>query len=204
MKTPAPQTKSDKPGKKPLPKLDNKDLSKSGFWLSHLLTILATVIGVYLAAQAGLSQALIFDTLQTKQNNYYLRSSLYAELADNTALLNAYNHDVLKKGVSVDTIKLRNPRLSTYVWESMKFSPTTLETPTYFLTQTRRFYADVNEIIHKVEQGQYGSRHASSLLQQHLDTMNNEVLPKLQASATALTVELQKYDVAVDLQDEVK
>ncbi|MCL6417374.1 hypothetical protein MIB92_17070 [Aestuariirhabdus sp. Z084] len=185
-------------------KIDNQDLSKSGFWISHLFTIAATIVGVYLAAQAGLNQALVFDALQTKQNNFYLRESLYAELADNAAQLADYNSEVLSKNLSTNAIKMANPKLDTYVWDTMKFSPTTLETPTYFLTETRRFYAEVNDIIEKVEAFHYGNKYASGLLQQQLDQMNNLVLPKLKASAEAIRVDLEQHDVEVDLQDGVK
>ena len=46
---------------KRFPKLDNQELVKTSFWISQVFMIIATIVGVYLAAQEGLSQAIIFD-----------------------------------------------------------------------------------------------------------------------------------------------
>ena len=67
--------------------MDHNDLGKSGFWISQMFVVAATIIGVYLAAHTGLQQAIAFDRLTSQESNYYLRKSLHDELADNVAVL---------------------------------------------------------------------------------------------------------------------
>lgn len=71
-------------------KLDNTELIKTSFWVSQIFIIIATVVGVYLAAQEGLSQAIKFDALSNMQNNYHLRHALYDEVSDNVEILSHY------------------------------------------------------------------------------------------------------------------
>ncbi|GAA3917202.1 hypothetical protein [Litoribacillus peritrichatus] len=177
---------------------DHSELTSSAFWIGHSLMVLATIFGVYLAAQAGLKQAIIFDDVSTKQSNYFLRHSLYEELSDNVAILRTYNETALSKGMSKTMLKMKNPNLNTYVWETMKYSPATLETPSYFLSETRRFYTQVNDIIRKGEEKQYGPSHASKLMTETLDRMEKVVLPKLAKNSEYLVRQLKEFDVDVD------
>ncbi len=178
-------------------KADHTEISSSGFWIGHLLMVTATIFGVYLAAQAGLKQAIIFDDVSTKQSNYFLRTSLYEELRDNVKILREYNKNALSKNSTKSALKMQNPNLSKYVWDTMKYSPVTLETPSYFLTETRKFYRDAEDIIHKGEEKFYGSRHASKLMTAVLDRMEKEVLPKLAKNTDYLIEELKEFDVDV-------
>jgi cytochrome bd-type quinol oxidase subunit 1 len=44
-----------------LPKLDSGEIKTISFWIAQVFIIVSTIIGVYLAAQSGLTQALKFD-----------------------------------------------------------------------------------------------------------------------------------------------
>lgn len=182
----------------PKKKMNHSDLTSSGFWMGHILMIIATIAGVYLAAQAGLQQAILFDDVTSRQNNYFLRQSLYEELQDNVAILGEYDQQYLSRGISAQQIKQNSPKISRYVWETMKHSEITLETPSYFLGETRRFYAQVDDIIAKRESFTYGPQHASKLMKAQLDNMENNVLPKLQANTRYLAEYLEGFDVYVD------
>ncbi|UTW49239.1 hypothetical protein [Bacterioplanoides sp. SCSIO 12839] len=182
----------------PKKKMNHSELTSSGFWVGHILMIIATIAGVYLAAQAGLQQAILFDDVIARQNNYFLRQSLYEELQDNVAILKEYDQSYLSRGISANQIKANSPKISRYVWETMKYSQTTLETPSYFLGETRRFYAQVNDIIAKRESFTYGPQHASKLMQAQLENMENNVLPKLKANTQYLATYLEAFDVYVD------
>ena len=178
-------------------KLDNQDLTRSGFWLAQLFTILATIVGVYLAAQAGLRQAIEFDDLQTRQNNYYLRSALYDEVKDNEARLRQYNENTLSKNLPTTTLKLNNPKIEKYIWETMKFSESTLSTPSFYLTETRRFYSNIEDIITKVESANLGAKFASKQLTTQLDHLKNQVLPKMKQDIEQLADYLKQQDIDV-------
>lgn len=178
--------------------MNHGDLASSGFWLSQVFMVAATIIGVYLAAQAGLEQAIKFDEISDRENRYYLQRSLHQELTENVALVREYVAEVLKKGRSVEQIKRQRPNVDQFVWETMRFSSVTLETPTYFLLETKRFYANTEDILDKVSSWSYGSGYAAKLLTEQADRMDDEVLPRLKANYEALAAELRTLGVTVN------
>ncbi|MGB5145342.1 MAG: hypothetical protein WBO22_17900, partial [Shewanella indica] len=124
---------------------DNSELVKTSFWVSQLLMVLATVLGVYLAAQQGLSQAIKFDSLVNTQNNYHLQRALYDEVRDNLHELEAYMADIDKQR-PLDLRSL-HPQLSDFVWQNMYYSANALETPAEILTAIRRFRIESAQLI---------------------------------------------------------
>ena len=192
-----------RPVKEKLAHADHRDLTSSGFWIGHLLMIAATIAGVYLAAQAGLQQAILFDDITDKETNYYMRQSLYDEVNTNVIILRKYNEEYFARGISVQELKQNNPKLSRYVWETMKYSPNTLETPSYFLTEIQNFYRTTDDLIEKREKFTYGPSYASKLLVEQLDNMEKTVLPKLAANTKKLAAELLVYDVDVSSDEDV-
>ena len=77
--------------------------SSKEFWISHTIVLFATVIGVYLAASAGLQSALQFEIIKSDRDSYFLRSAMYDELKDNveqmetmgTEFINGQSHKYL-------------------------------------------------------------------------------------------------------------
>ncbi len=185
-----------------LKNMDHRDLGNSGFWISQLFVVLATIIGVYLAAHAGLKQAIVFDELTTRERNYHLRVSLHDELQDNAQVLRHYVEDSLSRNLSRTMLRNQRPAISQFVWETMRYSPRTLETPSVFLTEGRRFYAQAEDIIHKAENGVYGAQHAAGLLHALLDRMEEELLPRLRDNYTALGEELRRQGVNLETRKE--
>lgn len=110
------------------------EVKKASFWVSHLFIIAATIVGVFLAANEGLKQAMIFDDIRSAKNNYYLRKSLQGELADNIAYIKEF---IAKVDRRVDKPELA---LETFVWKNMAFSSATLETPSELLREAKQFY----------------------------------------------------------------
>lgn len=179
--------------------MDHGDLEKSGFWISQLFVVLATIVGVYLAANAGLKQAIIFDSITSQENNYYLRVSLHDELQDNVNHLRTYVDETLSGNPSQTVLENQRPKLSQFVWETMRYSSSTLETPSLFLTEGRRFYTSAEDILQKAENRIYGATHAAALLTAVLDKMEQDTLPKLQANYRALGDGLKEQGVNIDL-----
>lgn len=186
-----------RPLKEKLLTADHSELRSSGFWVGHMLMVAATIAGVYLAAQAGLQQAILFDDITGKQSNFYLRQSLYEEVASNVTLLRGYNNEYFSKAISAQELKQNNPKLSRYVWDTMKYSPFTLETPSYFLMEVQSFYRQVDDLIEKGEKRTYGASYAGNMMTELLDHMENEVLPALQNNSNALAQELKTVGVEV-------
>ncbi|WP_054204135.1 hypothetical protein [Pseudoalteromonas porphyrae] len=176
--------------------VDNKELKSTGFWLNQVFLVLSTIFGVYLAAQSGLEQALKFDTYSKMEDNFYLRTSLYDEVKDNAANVRAYAERLAKSPPSSE-MQYHKPNLEQYIWQTMQYSPTTLETPSIFLTQIRRFYSRAEFVIEAALKRQMSARQASLELNKIADIIELQTLPKLQTSALNLQEELKKNDIII-------
>lgn len=176
-------------------KLDNRDLTKSSFWISQVFMIVATIIGVFLAAQEGLSQAILFDTLNGKESNFYLRHSLDNEITVNLTTLREYA-DTIEKNKTYD-LKSQHPVLLDFVWENMKYSPSTLETPSHILSKTSLFYLKVNTIINKIENRQYGAKFGANKLRELVTDIENTALKSLRKNHQRLAKELAESNIMV-------
>lgn len=175
--------------------LNTEEAKKLSFWISQIFIIAATVLGVYLASSQGFKQALAYEGIQSDKNNYYLRKSLQNELTDNLVLVKDYM-DKIEKGSIAD--RKSAFRLDTFVWESMKYSSATLETPSDLLKESRRFYREVNDIHQRVVSNDYGVKQAVKLLQALVDNMEQNVLPKFETDTAALKTKLAQFEVIVD------
>ena len=187
--------------KEKLANADHSDLKTSSFWISQIFMIIATVAGVYLAAQAGLQQAIEFDNLTSTESNYYLRQSLYDEVDANVSLLRTYNKEFFSRPLQKNELEKNTPALRRFVWESMKYSPSTLETPSYFLREIQGFYADIDLIMANRLSWAHGPSYASKLMTEQLDHIENVVLPKLADNTRQLAQELK--DAGMDVEDSV-
>ncbi|QYJ76107.1 hypothetical protein [Shewanella sp. FJAT-52076] len=174
-------------------RLDNQELVKTSFWISQVFMIIATVAGVYLAAKEGLSQAIAFDSLMSQQNNYHLRHALYDELADNVQILTAYA-DKIEKERPFD-IKRHHPAVATFVWENMRYSQSTLETPSEILSASRRFHSQSADIIDKLESKFYGPTYGVKELRVVIASMEQHTLPALKINYEALGESLRQAGV---------
>ena len=174
------------------------EIKKISYWVGQSIMLVATVLGVFLAAQVGLRQAIIFDDIASKESNYYLRQSLYQEVSDNVDLLRTYNDEYLGRNVPKQTLLANHPKISYYVWETMKFSPFTLETPSHFLSESRAFYDLAEDLIAKREAGILGASFVKKLMNDKLDHVEKNVLPLIKANTDKLASELADYDVPVE------
>jgi len=178
-------------------KLDD-EIKKASYWVGQIFMMIATVVGVFLAAQVGLRQAIIFDDIASKESNYYLRHSLAQEVSDNVDLLRIYNDEYLGRNVPKQTLIANHPKISYYVWETMKFSPFTLETPSHFLSETRAFYDLAEDLIAKREAGILGASFVKKQMIEKLDHIEQVVLPLIYANTEKLAGELAEYNVTVE------
>ena len=184
--------------------MDHNDLGKSGFWIAQMFVVAATIIGVYLAAHAGLKQAIIFDSLTSQESSYYLRKSLHDELADNVAALRAYNDDTLSRSPPQSELENNRPVLSRFVWDTMRYSPNTFEIPSPFLTGARRFHLKADEIVRKAEGRVYGAGFASKQLAALLDDVEANLLPNLRENHEALAADLAARGIDVTVLKETE
>ncbi|MFY8283021.1 hypothetical protein AAEU31_05670 [Pseudoalteromonas sp. SSMSWG5] len=176
--------------------VDNKELKSTGFWLNQLFLVFSTIFGVYLAAQSGLEQALKFDSFSKMEDNYYLRTSLYDEVKDNAEHLKKFAN-LLAKSPPKSELEYNKPTIEKYIWQTMQYSPTTLETPSEFLTEIRRFYSKSQFIVDSAISRKMSAKHASELLNEEVDSINNKTLPNLKSSALKLQNELNKNGIQI-------
>ena len=177
-------------------KLDNTELIKTSFWVSQIFIIIATVVGVYLAAQEGLSQAIKFDALSNMQNNYHLRHALYDEVSDNVEILSHYADTV--ETVSSNSLVKMHPQMGLFVWDNMRYSANALETPSDILSDIRRLYLESEKIISNIETRHYSVSYGKDQLQNVLSKIKEDILPKLKTNYETLSKELKDNDIAVD------
>ncbi|MCD8139647.1 MAG: hypothetical protein LUE17_07700 [Planctomycetaceae bacterium] len=164
------------------------EVRSAAFWISQIVIIIATVGGVYLAASQGLRQAMQFDTIKSLQNNYYLRKSLQNELSDNVGYMRDYIGKVGQRVV--------NPSLNleTFVWNSMTYSPTALETPSDLLREAQKFYHSAADIMANPH---WNDANRAKALGELADHIEKEVLPRFEASGAELQSRLKQMGVEV-------
>ena len=170
------------------------EVKKPSFWISQIFILLATVLGVYLASSQGFEQAMNYGNLQAARNNYYLRKSLRSEIDDNLALVDEYLKRLETGGLPARKAPFA---LDTFVWESMKNSPSTMEAPPELLREARMFYRGVADIQQKVADNTYSVKTATERLNEMTGRIRGTVLQQFDADIDALGKRLR--DNGMDL-----
>lgn len=171
------------------------EVKKASFWVSQIFVIAATVLGVYLASSQGFKQAMAYGNLQAARNNYFLRKSLRTEMADNVILVREYMDRLEKGGLPARKAPFA---LDTFVWESMKNSSATLETPPELLREARKFYRGVADLHQKVVDNTYSVKVANEKLNELAAHVENSVLSRYDADIEKLGAHLVKNNVDID------
>jgi len=124
------------------------------FWAGQLAVIFSTILGVYLAASAGLKTALNFHSLISHEKNFYTLSALRSEVDNNNQLLIDFtqNQFVFNENKEMVAHKsARPPALNWFVWLTMSNATETLELPVDILKETNRYYLELTKEIANYE-----------------------------------------------------
>lgn len=171
------------------------EVKKASFWISQIFILLATVLGVYLASSQGFKQAMAYGNLQSARNNFYLRKSLRNEIADNITLVGEYIKRLETGGLPAR----KEPfSLDLFVWESMKNSSCTMETPPELLSEARKFYRGVADLQRKVSDNTYGVKVATDKLNELATHMQDDVIPRFDSNIKALETYLEQNGFAIE------
>ena len=154
--------------------LDTSEASKLSFWISQLCIIIATVLGVFLAAHQGFKQAIAYGDIQSDRNNYHLRKSLQNELAANIELTRGYLKRIARGSLSDRKAPFK---LESFVWDCMKNSPHTLEMPSGLLRENNDFHRRVMDLYDKIAIGDHSVQKGAELMEELLAHMEKDVLP---------------------------
>lgn len=174
-------------------KFDTSEIRKASFWIAQICVIIATILGVYLAASQGFKQAMAFEDVRSDKANAYLRISLRTEMANNAEIVKAYVAKI-RKNDSFSARKSPLP-LQMFVWENMKFSSNTLETPSDMLNANIEFLRGINATYNELASSGISTENGLKRMEEAVAKLENEVFPKLDANIALLRASLEKRDV---------
>jgi len=169
----------------------NEDLK---FWVSHLIILLATVLGVYLAASAGLKSAVQFELIKSDRDSYYMRSALLDELNDNIRNIQDWGAEYEGGGAWNFIGHAGEYNLDTYVWTTMKEAAGTFEIPSTVLTGIRRYYNNTEVNLNKMTSNDGAADQVRNMLEQ-TETLAEDVLPFLELDIENLAKRLHKAGI---------
>ncbi|HEY7646993.1 MAG TPA: hypothetical protein VH858_18270 [Hyphomicrobiales bacterium] len=163
-----------------------RDQGNLEFWVSNVIIVLSTVLGVYLAAQAGYKTALAFETARTQREGYYMRRALMDELSDNLAQADEISKNMIDSGWRFTNSNPAIFKLQSYVWETMKQQSITFQIPSEILTGVRRYYDKSDGIARSLAVGQGTAIEAAKLWQKETQNMRDKVVPAMEKDIAAL------------------
>lgn len=164
------------------------------FWVSHLIILLATVMGVYLAASAGLKSAVQFELIKSDRDSYYMRSALLDELNDNIQNIQGWGAEYEGGGASKFIGHAGEFNLDTYVWTTMQEAAGTFEIPSKVLTGIRRYYTNTDINLNKMTSNDGAAEQVRNMLEQ-TEALANNVLPFLKQDIENLASKLDKAGI---------
>lgn len=129
----------------------------AAYWVGHLVVIIATVAGVYLAASVGFSKAVELELLESDRDTYYLAASFHSELNGNADAVLDFADTFKAQPYYAEQSRLE---LNKYVYETMRFAGSTFELRPQVLNGASRYYLKVEETLQKLDQRKLGKSFA--------------------------------------------
>jgi hypothetical protein len=172
------------------------------FLAAQFFTILATVVGVYLAGYVGFQRNLEYDRYQKAQQKSDLLTATEVELKQNLARLHKFN-DRLPADVGYSVFDPEWPHLRLFVWQATGRSSSAFDLPPQILTDLQALYGDLEEMLNDAEahenfrhlttsntsdRGQFKKR-----LEDRLSFAETSILPALDSSIAASEELIKKY-----------
>jgi hypothetical protein len=156
------------------------------FWVSNLIIVFSTVLGVYLAAQAGYATAVDFEQTRTDREGYYMRRALLDEVRDNLDQADQWadfivNKDGWRFQGSADTYKMQD-----FVWETMKQQAITFQLAPTVLTGVRRYYDNAAGHAQSMARGQGTAMDGAKALLADTKKMRDETIPAMEKDIAVL------------------
>lgn len=174
-----------------------RDQGNAEFWVSNLIIVFSTVLGVYLAAQAGYRTALDFELARGDREGYFMRRALLDELKDNLDQADKLadfivNKDGWRFQGNADAYKLQS-----YVWETMKQQAVTFQLAPAVLTGVRRYYDNAAGYAQSLARGQGTAIEAAKGFSAETKQMRETTLPLLEGDIASLQNRLQSRGVSL-------
>lgn len=115
-----------------------------GFLAAQFFTILATILGVYLAGYVGFQRTLEYDHFTKAQQQASLLEALHTELTDNTTRLREFVDNMDTTGA---TRIYEWPRLRLFAWHAAGQTQAAFDVPGPTLGRMQTFYEDAGEML---------------------------------------------------------
>lgn len=162
------------------------------FLAAQLFTILATVLGVYLAGYVGFQRTLEYDALVKARQQANLLTSLHAELQDNTKRLREFV-PLMEKTQEGEGVYQDWPRLHLFIWRASAQNPVLFDVPPKILSSMQSFYEDIglmlnNETAHEEYQhltssNAYSRTNFTKAFDALVKVSETQLIPSLQQAA---------------------
>ena len=172
------------------------------FLAAQFFTILATVLGVYLAGYEGFQRTLEYDRYVNAKQSADLMTATHDELKQNIARLKKFN-ERLPAEVGSSVFNSDWPRLRLFVWQAAGRSSTAFNMPPSILTGLQGFYEDVGDMLndtsahedfqHLTTSNIYDRTEFKKRLTVQLTTAETAILPTLEKTVAESEELVKKY-----------
>ena len=120
------------------------------FFAGQFLTIVASIVGVYLAGYVSFQRTLEYDRLTKAQQKSDLLTATREELKQNVARLQKFN-ERLPAEVGTGVINSEWPQLRLFVWQAAGRSSSAFDIPPQILINMQAFYGDMELMLNDGE-----------------------------------------------------
>lgn len=164
------------------------------FWIGQFMVIISTILGVYLAANAGFQRAIEFDAMINKRSAYHLLTSLEAELKDNVEINKKLAVD-LNTGSLNRSYYIRRSQMGFFIWQAMQETDKTFQVPAEVLTGVRRYYKSVEVLRQEYDQSKIPATYFKKRVEEEHAIILKSILPKLQQEKENVRAVLNRLSV---------
>jgi hypothetical protein len=120
------------------------------FFAGQIFTILASVVGVYLAGYVSFQRTLEYDRLNKAQQKSDLLTAAREELKQNVVRLQKFN-ERLPAEVGTGVIASEWPQLRLFIWQAAGRSSSAFDFPPQVLVDMQAFYGDIDLMLNDGE-----------------------------------------------------
>lgn len=174
-----------------------KNSPNAEFWMSHLLLIISTVFGVYLAALQGFEVGIKLNNASDKKASYQVQAKLLDEVQYNLERLDTWLADIKDGNLPKYRERPDAFNLSTVIWESLRQQPAAMDLPRDALTRLRRFYTRGPELWGNLTSTDVHRNTRDDLTTLVAETRDT-VVPRLKGNLAELEEELERIGIQVD------
>lgn len=170
------------------------------FWAGQMFTIIATIIGVYLAANSGFEKAIEFENITHARDSYYVQKAMLEELKHNLAKTEDWTTEFNKN--PTDNLMYRHPAQYSYnyfLWQTMQESSAVFEVPYRFVGKINDYYTASEQLKDSMLAGNpFQSPVAGEKLAKLADDTQAQLIPELTKYLEEQKSHLIKRNIKLD------